>query len=114
MIDVLKIGVPLGALMGLLLAAEPLPAQNRVPCWTVPNGAAFTTQCANGWFMSLMPDGTVVEGVLTDPTATNPGSTIPMDDKGNVINRGAVQAPPPNQNNAAPGSWYYYGGQPPQ
>ena len=89
-------------------------APNSVPCWTVPNGAAFTTQCANGWFMSLMPDGTVVEGVMTDPHATNPGSTIPMDDKGNIINRGAVQASPPNQSNAAPGQWYYYGGRPPE
>ena len=88
---------------------------NAVPCWMVANGTALTLQCANGYFHSTLPDGTIIDGNgMADPTATNPGSTIPMDGGGSIINRANVQPPPPNQINAAPGQWYYHGGQAPE
>jgi len=51
--------------------------QRQVPCWPVPNGSNATTQCANGYWQTITPDGEVFTGNgMTDPSASARGSAI--------------------------------------
>src|SRR5262249_14530625 len=54
-----------------------LNVQNASACWYVPNGQATTLQCNTGYWQTIMPDGTVVDGVgVIDPNAGLQGSMI--------------------------------------
>jgi hypothetical protein len=87
---------------------RPLRGNNPVPCHYVPNGAAITLQCANGYWHTTLPDGTIIEGNgMEDPNAGLRGSGIPIDGNGSLnIGRSAVTpptqvapVPAPNQHN---------------
>lgn len=56
-------------------------AQQRPSCWyayVTPD--SYTIQCANGYWQTVMQDGTVVHGNgILDPNATARGSTIVLD-----------------------------------
>jgi hypothetical protein len=86
-------------------------AQERpVPCWEVPNGAARTIACANGYWITTMPDGTVVTGMgVQDPNAVAAGSTILIDPRtgGPVANGPNVRAPDGTIATPGPGQWWY-------
>lgn len=89
----------------------PTRAQNRVPCWYVPNGFAVTIACANGFWSTIMPDGTVVEGNGTfDPNDNVRGSSIPLDGNGSIrMDRPQVQPPTQIIPTPAPGQGGLYG-----
>lgn len=61
---------------GALLAMN--DARSQVRCWlayVAPE--SYTTQCANGYWITHMADGTVVEGNgISDPNARATGSTL--------------------------------------
>lgn len=55
-------------------------ARAQVQCRPVPNAYAFTMVCSNGYYYSILPDGTVVDGNGTpDPNDTMQGSTFRID-----------------------------------
>lgn len=108
-------GCALGFAYGCAVRAASPAIAAQTNCWPIPNGMAFTIVCANGFWSSVMPDGTIEQGNgMYDPSASNPGSSIPLGQQKGVIDQGAVTPPPPNQRNPAPGQWYYYGGEAPQ
>jgi hypothetical protein len=88
--------------------------QVQVPCWYVPQGIYTVFQCANGYFVTYMPDGTVVDGNgMPDPNATAQGSTIVIN-QGTGGPTGQVTGPTQVIPTPAPGQFYYYGFPPPQ
>lgn len=109
------IAIAVGVWLTLIVTTVSVFAQNRgrnqVPCWYTPNGAAITIQCANGFWSTTMPDGTVVEGNgMTDPNATLRGSSIPLDSNGGInISRGQVTPPTQVAPVPAPGQSNLYG-----
>ena len=83
-----------------------------VRCWPVANGAAATMACDNGYWHTIMPDGTVITGNgYVDPNAGLPGSRIVIDPS-TSLPTGNVIPPEPTVATPGPGQWYY-GGYPP-
>jgi hypothetical protein len=101
-----------GAVAGVVLSiGTPTRAQNNVPCRYVPNGFAVTIVCANGFWQTIMPDGTIEEGNgVFDPNGTVRGSSIPLDGNGSIrIDRGQVTPPTQIIPTPAPGQGALYG-----
>jgi len=90
--------------------------QRAQVCWYSPNGYYTTFQCSNGYFVTYTPDGTVVDGVISDPNETVRGSGITIDPgTGGISLRGQAVTPPTQiVPTPAPGQWYQYGYPPPQ
>jgi hypothetical protein len=67
------------AVIALVLTgiAAPFANAQNVPCWYVPNGVNVTTQCANGFWQTITPEGEIFTGNgMTDPSATAQGSGL--------------------------------------
>lgn len=78
-------------------AQAPAGGQVLVPCWYVPNGAAITLQCANGFWQTIMPDGLVVTGHgMPDPNEAVRGSGLVINPGtgGPYIGNGPTVTPP--------------------
>lgn len=73
----------------------------QIVCWlafVTPN--SHTTQCANGFWITTMEDGTIVSGNgVSDPNARAPGSTIGINPAtgGPSLQGDAVVSAPPGQ-----------------
>lgn len=94
------LGLALILLWITLTYAQPARGQQRVPCWPVPNGSNVTTQCANGYWQTITPDGEVFTGNgMTDPSATASGSGIVINPGtgGPSVGAGATVTPPTQQ-----------------
>lgn len=90
--------------------SETLRRDRPVACREIPNGAARTIACDNGYWITTMPDGTVIDGMgITDPNATALGSTIRIDPRtgGPVSNGQNVTAPDGTIATPGPGQWWY-------
>jgi hypothetical protein len=82
------------ALLGVAIGN--VKAQN-VPCWYVPNGSNITTQCANGFWQTITPDGEVFTGNgRSDPSASAAGSSIVINPAtgGPFVGAGTTVTPP--------------------
>ena len=97
---------------------RPVQPRNQVPCHYVPNGDAVTIACVNGFWQTILPDGTIIEGNgMPDPNATANGSNIVIDGATGGPNiKGGQTVQPPTQviPTPAPGQSYWYGLPPPQ
>lgn len=90
-----------------------VPRERAIFCWPIANGMAQTLQCDNGYWITTMPDGTVIDGNgIPDPNANQLGSRITID-PGTSRPTGNVIPPEPITPTPAPGQWYY-GFPPPQ
>jgi hypothetical protein len=88
------------ALALLLLLITTTMAQQRPPCWYVPNGVNTTTQCANGYWQTITPEGEVYSGNgMPDPSASAQGSTIVINPAtgGPSVGAGPTVTPPTQQ-----------------
>lgn len=108
------LGILVAAVVAFLVALCSRDTQaQRVPCRYVPNGAAITIACANGYWVTTMPDGSVVEGMgMTDPNADVSGSGIVINPAtgGPAVGAGPTVTPPTQVvPTPAPGQSYWYG-----
>lgn len=105
------------ALALLLLLVTSTMAQS-VPCWYVPNGINTTLQCANGYWQTITPEGTVYSGNgMSDPSAGAQGSGIVINPAtgGPSVGAGPTVTPPTQQlPTLAPYEAQTYGFQPRQ
>lgn len=88
------------ALALVLLVVTATMAQSRVPCWYVPNGSNTTTQCANGYWQTITPEGEVFSGNgMPDPSAGAQGSAIVINPTtgGPSVGAGPTVTPPTSQ-----------------
>ena len=86
------------ALVTLLITSA--YAQQRVPCWYVPNGSNTTLQCANGYWQTITPEGEVHSGNgMVDPSAGAAGSSIVINPAtgGPAVGAGPTVTPPTSQ-----------------